>query len=485
MTSPLSWCVIGISILSILAVTALHADEPRGNVVIGASLRVSAPMKESQGWYRIPYADGTEMKVGRNHNTHTPKGRYDLNATDGNKPYRIVAAAPGKIMAIEDSFSERQNSKTAKQCNNNYVWIEHPNGEWTKYSHMAKGSTTGKAKLKVGKTVKAGQYLGDEGDVGCASGNHLHFEVGVPRTTNPFTKVGGFMTDNNDSKRNRIARICNIPSNIFADGQTHTARNVPSMMVSGSKEVARHGLSIVDYQCLFDQAVSANYEPVFLDMFDVGGKTYVNAIFRPRTAGNFQAFHGLTGAQYQAQFDKWTGQGYRPVIVESYLDNGVRYAAVFKKKNGPSFVAYHGISATEHQKKVDDLTGVKGFRPVSVSVVSSGGGLQYTAIYEKANVGGWQLKSQLTPAQYQQFYNSNKQAGRHVAYLNAYNHSGAPFIIAIWNSATPNGGKQRHGMTDVKYQDEWDNALGANMLTRTVTGYATGNNRTYAASWRK
>lgn len=487
MISPLSRCVIGVSVIPMILATSSPQAETRGLEQLKAGVSETAgaltPLKTSRGFYRVPYADGTSVKVNRDHNSHTPRGRYDMVGTGGG-PYKIVAAAPGEIMAIEDTFSERQDSDTAEQCNNNYVWIAHPNGEWTKYSHMVKGSTTGKAKLKVGDTVKAGQYLGDEGDVGCAGGKHLHLEAGEPNLSDPFTKVGGFLKDNPDSNRNRILQICGLADGQFDAGDTITARAVPAMMSPGSKEVARHGLPIGDYQCLFDQAVAANYEPVYLDMFNVAGKVYVNAIFRPETPGDFQAFHGLTGAQYQSQFDKWTSQGYRPAIVESYPDNGVRYAAVFKKKAGPTFVAYHGISAAEHQARVDDLTGAKGFRPVSVSVVSSGG-LKYTAVYEKANVGGWQLKSQLTPAQYQQFYNSNKQAGRHVAYLNAYSHGGAPFIVTIWSSATPAGGKQRHGLNGVQYQAEWESALDAGMLTRAVTGYATGNNRTYAATWYK
>lgn len=71
-------------------------------------------------------------------------------------------------------------------------------------------------------------------------------------------------------------------------------------------------------------------------MFDVGGKRYVNAIFRPASGGDSRAVHGLTAAQFQAEFTKWTKQGYRPVIIESYLNNGVRYAAVFKKGGGPA-----------------------------------------------------------------------------------------------------------------------------------------------------
>ena len=468
--------------IAIGAATADDRDHRTLDAPAPAALAIEM-LPKSTGYYRIPYADGTDVKVSRDHNSHTPKGRYDMSGKGGSKPYKIVAAAPGRIVAIEDGFSASQDSDTAPQCNNNYVWIEHPNGEWTKYSHMLKNSTTGKAKLKVGDNVKAGQYLGDEGAVGCASGDHLHFEVGDPWATDPFTAVGGFLRDNAGSKRNRIARMCSIPNGVFAAGQTYKARNVPTMLTAGSKEVARHGLPIGDYQCLFDQAVAANYEPVWINIFNAGGKTFVNAIFRPQTPGDFRAFHGLSAAQYQAEFNEWTGKGYRPVIVESYLEDGVRYAAVFKHKAGPAYAAYHGLDAAAHQSKLDSLT-AEGYRPVSISVVSNGG-RKYTALYEKQNVGGWQAKSQLTPAEYQTFYNSNKQAGRSVAYLNAYNHGGARLhrrhldvADTGWRQAAP-----RH--------DQRELPAGMGQRARrwhadeAVAGYATGASPTYAASWRK
>lgn len=441
----------------------------------------AASLPRSSGYYRIPYADGTDVRVSRDHNLHTPKGRYDMSGRGGSKPYRIVAAASGRIVAIEDRFSQQQDSDTAPQCNNNYVWIEHPNGEWTKYSHMTKGSTTGKAKLRVGQAVTSGQYLGDEGAVGCAGGDHLHFEVGSPRDSDPFNSVGGFLRDNSGSKRNRIARICGIPNGVFASGRDYSARATPDMIAPGAKEVARHGLPIEDYQCLFDQALAAKYAPTWIDMFDVAGKTYVNAVFRPG-GGAIQAFHGLTGAQYQAQFSRWTNSGYRPILIESYLDGGVRYAVVFGKSAGPDYSAYHGLTAEQHQAKFDSLTAA-GYRPKAISVVSSGG-LRYTALYEKSDVGQWQARSQLTPAEYQAAFNSNAQAGRHLAYINGYNHGGGAFIAAIWTSKTAGGGKQRHGLSGAQYQSEWSSATGSGMLTQAVTGYAAGNSARYAATWR-
>jgi hypothetical protein len=436
----------------------------------------------SAGVYRIPYTNGTDVRVSNDHLTHSPIGRIDMSGRNGDEPYRIVAAADGTIRFIVDNFSAQIASGSGQPCTNNYVWIEHANGEWTKYSHMRQNSTSSKANLKVGQFVKAGTYLGDEGQVGCASGPHLHFEVGVPRATNPIATVGGFLNDNAGSARNRIPRICGIANRTFVDGETYEARAVPGNLTPGGKEVARHGLPIRDYQCLFDQASNAGYQPVWLDFFDVDGNTYVNAIFRPASGGAMRAYHGLTGDEYQARFDQAKKDGFRPVIVESYLDDGVRYAAVFRKTSGPAYRAYHGRDAEFHQARIDEWS-KEGYVPRSISVVSSGG-RKYTALYEKTNVGGWQAKSQLAPAEYQAFYDANAKLGRRIAYLNGYRHGGDSFIVAIATSVTPAGGKQRHGMTGAAYQTEWESARQANMLTRAVTAYEADAGARYAASWR-
>jgi murein DD-endopeptidase MepM/ murein hydrolase activator NlpD len=181
-----------------------------------------APPPASAGAYRLPYADGTRVKVFDDTRTHRPRGRIDLFATGGPKPYRIVAAASGRVVAIQDGYDERQSGRPASECRNNFVWIAHRNGEWTGYSHMAKGSVTVTAKLKVGQTVRAGQLLGVEGDVGCAMLNHLHFEVAVPDPADPVD-AGGFLAGNDAGKRNREPRFCGISGTINKE-EVHEAR---------------------------------------------------------------------------------------------------------------------------------------------------------------------------------------------------------------------------------------------------------------------
>lgn len=457
----------------------------RIGLLLGLAATIAAPSAaqnvRSTGVYRVPYANGTEVRVNRDHLTHTPVGRIDMGGRGGSN-YRIVAAAPGTIRFIEDSFSERQNSDTAAQCNNNYVWIAHANGEWTKYSHMRRNSTRGDAGRKVGDTVRAGDFLGIESDVGCAGGDHLHFEVGVPRATNPITTVGGFLQDNAGSTRNRVPRICG--HDIFVAGRDYEAKATPGPFTPGGAEIARHGLPIGDMQCLFDMASAGGYEPVSRDFFTNGGDVFANPIFRPAGGGASRARFGLDGAAYQAAFNTNKADGYRLKQVESYRQGGeTRYAAIWKKDTGPEQAAYHGLSAAQHQARIDDWT-AKGFRPINISVVMEGGERRYTALYEKANVGSWQAKSSLTPAEYQALWTENDKKGRQVVYLNGYSDDG-PRIVAIWHGKTAAPQKARHGMTGAAYQTEWESARKAGMLTRSVTAYPDGGGIRYAAVWRK
>lgn len=482
---------LSLAVAALLVSThALAENDPSP----GPALRTSVVLQESKGVYRIPYADGTKVRIGRDHSTHTPKGRYDMGGQGGGS-YRIVAAADGTVRYIEDRYDKKLDCNgpdnedpaddlPASEKKNNYVWIEHANGEWSKYSHMTQGSTTGKAKLKVGDFVEAGTYLGDEGDVGCAGGDHLHLEVAVLRATDPITTVGGYAKDNDGNKRNRIVRVCGIDGGRFVAGQTHTARKVPGAIKAGAKEVARHGVPARDYQCLFDQAVAAGYALEWIDGFDVGGEVYYNAIFRPK-AGAFAAFHGLTGAQYQQRFDAYTKKGYRLRQVDAYGgDGGVRYAAIFDKRSGPAWKAYHGLSAEQHQQRMDAWT-ADGYRPRNVAVVSSGGERVYAALYEKTDLGSWQAKSQLSAAEYQQAFDANAKAGRKLVYVNAYVHGGKPQFSAIWSSQGSGAYRARHGLSGAQYQNEWEAATGAGYLTRDVTGYGVGGKAYYAARWSK
>lgn len=209
----------------------------------------------TNGIYRIPYADGTDMNVNQDHHTHGGpdgnKNRFDLEAGVGTP---IVPGASGWIRAIVDFNGnspgagdgvdingDPQDDTLEHSCGNNpddntvvgscsdynnYVWIEHPNGEWSKYTHMGTGTVTALG-WQVDDWIEAGETLGTENDIGQATGgppaNHLHWEVAIPNDPDDdltWDTLGGFFNNG----QNIVPVICDIGDNgIFDQGESFTA----------------------------------------------------------------------------------------------------------------------------------------------------------------------------------------------------------------------------------------------------------------------
>lgn len=203
----------------------------------------------SQGIYRIPYADGLDVTPSNDHHNHpNVRDRVDLVAGEGQT---IVAAASGIVRAVVDIHGDDPEEHSCLDSDtvpgncsdyNNYVWIEHPNGEWTKYTHFDTGSVTANG-WTVGDVVHVGQPLGVEGDVGAASGPHLHFEVAVPSDPNddtPFSTNGGFITGTN-----RVTIVCDLPApGYYEDSVTVTAApctNTAPIADAGGPYVVQEG----------------------------------------------------------------------------------------------------------------------------------------------------------------------------------------------------------------------------------------------------
>ncbi|NIR36885.1 MAG: M23 family metallopeptidase, partial [Actinobacteria bacterium] len=241
----------------------------------------------SSGIYRIPYVDGTVVDVWQDHHTHSGAGdRIDLSAGTGSE---IVASAGGWIRYIRDLNGDTfdrgdglahdgatpQDDALEHAClnnnpddmndppnpivgscsqYNNYVWIEHPNGEWTKYSHFGTGTVQIDNGWAVDDWVDAGEVLGLEDDIGAAAGNpsasHLHYEAAIitdpAATTLPLTSVKtGFIDE--AQAANVVPQVCDGDGNIFLydvdeDGLTaNPCDHLPPIADAGGPYVVDEG----------------------------------------------------------------------------------------------------------------------------------------------------------------------------------------------------------------------------------------------------
>lgn len=95
--------------------------------------------------------------------------------------------------------------------------------------------------------------------------------------------------------------------------------------------LAKTSIPVADYQEVFDQQKALGRQPIYLNAFSHAGQSYLSAVFSSTTTGSYAAKHGLTSAGYQAEWEKWTGDGYLTRNVTGYDGGGAaRYAAIWR-----------------------------------------------------------------------------------------------------------------------------------------------------------
>jgi len=107
----------------------------------------------------------------------------DIGSTGNGVNYDNVIASKSGVVVYPVEESQKNFSDNGYYGNpdggtyGNYVMIQHSDGNYTLYAHLAKGSIT----VMSGDKVEQGQVIGKIGNSGSSTGLHLHFEV---RTSN-------------------------------------------------------------------------------------------------------------------------------------------------------------------------------------------------------------------------------------------------------------------------------------------------------------
>lgn len=412
----------------------------------------------------------------------------------------IISAGDGKVIDFANDVTENMGNGGGGSGGGN--WIKINNGKETLcYYHMQKGSLT-KSLLKKGAVVKKGDVLGLLGNSGNSSEPHGHIHVIEDPDADgqgdwrPLNLTNLYIIDRDAlSKPDPTAAWEKVDKKGLPFLENRRCMiwpggNKPCWYPRGKKEIAKHSMAESNYQEEMEKIWSCGYYPVWIDAYDVKGKTYFNAIFRYKNNDDDVVVrHNMNAKGYQKEYDEWVvKKGHCLLQIDSYNDNGdLKFAAIFIRKSGQpaSQPAYHAQSPEQHQELFEKYT-AQGYVPVNVSVVSVDGKRYYTAFYEKRNVGKCTLKSSLTHEEYQQLYDEMSKKKWEQVYINAYHHNNEIFFSAIWyeKSAAGDLAATRKSDSD-SYQQKWDQYTGNGLLTRCVTGYGENGKHFFAAHWAK
>jgi hypothetical protein len=147
----------------------------------------------------------------------------------------------------------------------------------------------------------------------------------------------------------------------------------------------------------------------------------------------FEAYHGVTGAQHQTNFNKFSAQGYRMISLSVYGDPGnPLYAAVWVQRQGAAWEAVHGVDAAGYQNFFNIWT-QKGFFPVLVSATGNNGNAVYAAVFEQGNPGPWFAKHEMTPTDFQNANAAAATARQIIRSFAIYGTASDRRYAAIWH----------------------------------------------------
>jgi len=258
----------------------------------------------------------------------------------------------------------------------------------------------------------------------------------------------------------------------------------PAAAVPGSAPwVARHGLSSNQYQAEFTRLTGEGFRLVSVTGYQRNGKARYAAIWRKSPGAPQLARHGLSGAAYQQAFTANAKAGFRLVHVTGYEVAGQdRYAAIWEKRGGPALVARHRLTSPQYQAAFNSLT-KQGYRLLHVSGYTRGGAPRFAAIFEKSGGPQWVTFHRMTPGQYQAAYTKYVKAGFRLKTVSGYSVGGSDRYAALWEKSGGPVMRARHGIKLASYQRLFDVDRLEGYTPDHVQAFASGGTVRFNSIW--
>ena len=258
---------------------------------------------------------------------------------------------------------------------------------------------------------------------------------------------------------------------------------------------AYHGVSAAQHQTNFNHLVAQGYRMISLSVYGDPGNPLYAAVWVQRSGPAWEAVHGVDSAGYQSFFNTWTAKGYVPVLVSATgaINNAI-FAAVFEQGiTGPWF-ARHGMpsgpatnAGTFQNENAVAAAGKMILR--SVAIYGTATDRRYAAVWHpNPHYVKWHAHPADTGASYQVVFNAETQlpgyqlAGYRPAYVAL---SSDVIYCSVFKDDVVGPWVARHGMTGAQYQTEFNQQVANGFYPICTQGGGSTSAPVYAAIFAK
>jgi CubicO group peptidase (beta-lactamase class C family) len=253
---------------------------------------------------------------------------------------------------------------------------------------------------------------------------------------------------------------------------------------AAQERLAQHGLDAAEYQAAVEANARRGFSLEYVSGYSSGGQVRFAAIWKKAAGPERIARHGLSAEQFQKESGEHERQGFRLLLVNGYEDaRQDRFVALWEKSSGSERKVRQGMSGPEYQTEYD-ARAREGYRLMHVSGYSSGGTARFAAIWEKASGPERVARHGMSSEEYQAEIEARTRAGFHPLLVSGYEDHGASRYAAIWEKSPTVPWAARHGLTGEDYQTTFGDLHFQGYVPTLVNGYSVQGQARFAAIWR-
>jgi CubicO group peptidase (beta-lactamase class C family) len=249
-----------------------------------------------------------------------------------------------------------------------------------------------------------------------------------------------------------------------------------SLSTSGTRWEVHTGLTDAEYGQKSSQYVDdEGLRLVDVSGYTVDGQPRFAAIWADLAGPAWAAERDLTPSEYQTKFRQYQRDGYRPVVFDGYdVDGSPRFVGKWAKFVSPRWFLNYDLSSGEYQTKFDQRLD-EGFRPVEVTGYENEGTANYGAIWVQFAGPGWYSHHGMDASTYQQRASNYANDGFRLTDVSGFEIDGTRYYTGVWQRYAEPSGRTSVDLTGQAFQNRLQSYDSDGYEPEALSGYGGGS----------